>query len=168
MGMGDIFIQDQLIGLEKEEDYNDKENINDPFTPQYPEATESIILSRKDPKVIDFTIEARKQLYYEQEKRASKNGKIDSFRRKMGDVTNFTLINRDFPEAADNDEEGKKEDPYYTYPKQYSKGLSTYTEELVNTGDGYKWLVTRIQTKVQGGKDDISWKFTNVSNPKYD
>jgi hypothetical protein len=26
-------------------------------------------------------------------------------------ITNFTLINRDFPEAADNDEEGKKEDP---------------------------------------------------------
>jgi hypothetical protein len=32
--VGDIFIQHQLIGLEKEEDYNDKENINDPvYTP---------------------------------------------------------------------------------------------------------------------------------------
>ena len=152
--------------LGKEDSTDDDDKL--PYTSIQDTPSPSKLLDRGDSEILDFTIEARKQLYYELEKRAGENKKTDSFHREVGDVTNFVEINQAFPKVDITDDEGKKKDPYYTHPRQYSKGPSTYTEEIINTGNGYEWKVTKIQTKIQGGEDRVSWKFTNVSNPKYD
>jgi len=171
MGMKDI-IQETLPGLEVSNDTNimlpidDDDNDKLPYTPIEEITTPLKILNRTDKEAINFAIEARKQLYYELERRAQKNGEIDSFHIAVGDINNFIQTKQAFPEASIYDDEEKKKDPYYAYPRQHSKGISTYTEESVNTGDGYEWLVTRTQTKVYGGEDKVSWKFNNISNPR--
>jgi len=175
MGMGidtlKDFKQAELPNLDTEraiEDY--EENVNTPFTPVIEKESETEILDRNDTKVIDFTIKSMKELYYHLEKRAQQHGKLGNFYNAVGDIDKFIQINYPCPFANPNNEQEKKEDPFYNYPKQRTKGLITVTEEIINAGTKkdhtWWWFIERTRTRRFGTSDKIEWKFKHLADLK--
>ena len=132
-----------------------------PYEEIIEEESPHTILDRTKSEVVQFCIDARKKLYYYLEERASENGHRDAFGAKVKDIQNFIEITNAFPRADPRNEEEKKNDPYYSYPLTYTKGLKTYIEEIVETGGGYEYLVRKIISQVPGGKDQENWEIRN-------
>jgi len=115
------------------------------------------VLNRKDSSVIEFTQEAREYLYSYLEKQALGRNKLDAFRFKTGELQDFVDTNQAWPSGE------KRTDPYYTHPKKYKRGIAEYTEEIINSGDGYFWLVTKKQI----GSYSTKWSVSKIENPQH-
>lgn len=122
------------------------------------------VLSRGGQEGYNFSVEAREELFHELASRAKGKG--------LKNMRGFLNVNRNpgYFALKTQPHEDKKlersEDPYYTYPKKVTKGLTITTKEIVNTGGGWEWEVSKRELIDLAGGRNISWEFSNTKNPR--
>ena len=145
-------------------EYRELRGTEDPPGEIIIEEKKEYTIQRGTPEENVFAYSARETLYEELKERALKNGRLEGFLKVLGNRNADEFAQKYWPQRDKN--KLKKEDPYYTYPKVYEKGLVKITTEYIKTGGNWGWEVSCKEITVPSGTPSRVWKVKNIENPQ--